>query len=255
MPKPPAAPQPKMNWRLWLRVSVWALVFAGAAWGAKEVHSYLLRDPEFTLDALQIQGITYTSKDRIRSVFSSDFGRSVFQVPLAERRRHLLAVDWVKTASITRVWPNRLIITITERQPIAFAKLPVPGTTRYWSSLIDEEGVLLRPPARVRFRLPLLSGLTEEQSDDERKLRVEAMNQLLADLGPEARQLTEINAASTRDLRVMANVQNQAVELWIGDQHYRSRFLNFLSHYDEIHTHSEHATVFDLRFDDRILAR
>ena len=36
------------------------------------------------------------------------FRRSVFSVPLAERRRRLLAIDWVEDASVSRVWPDRL---------------------------------------------------------------------------------------------------------------------------------------------------
>jgi hypothetical protein len=50
-------------------------------------------------------------------------------------------------------------------------------------------------------------------------------------------------------------VNGQAVELWLGDQRFRSRYLNFLSHYPEIRKHSERAGVFDLRLDDRIFAR
>jgi hypothetical protein len=50
-------------------------------------------------------------------------------------------------------------------------------------------------------------------------------------------------------------VNGQGVELWLGDQHYRSRYLNFVQHYRDIRLHSEQASVFDLRLDDRILAR
>jgi len=45
------------------------------------------------------------------------------------------------------------------------------------------------------------------------------------------------------------------VELWLGDRHYQSRYMNFLNLYREIHTHSQQASTFDLRLDDRILAR
>jgi hypothetical protein len=54
---------------------------------------------------------------------------------------------------------------------------------------------------------------------------------------------------------VIADVNGQAVELWLGDQRYRSRYVNFLNHYGEIRRHSERASVFDLRLDDRIFAR
>ena len=86
-------------------------------------------------------------------MFAADLGKSVFQLPLAERRRHLLAMDWVRTAAVTRVWPNRILVTITERTPVAFAKLPIAGSVRHWMALMDADGVLLSIPPKVRFRL------------------------------------------------------------------------------------------------------
>jgi hypothetical protein len=86
-------------------------------------------------------------------------------------------------------------------------------------------------------------------------LRVKAMQHLLEDLGPQAKDISEINAASTLDMRVITQIDRHAVELWIGDQHYRARYQHFLSNYEEIRRHSEQASVFDLRLDDRILAK
>ena len=188
-------------------------------------------------------------------VFATDFGASVFRMPLPERRRRLLAVDWVNTASLSRIWPNRIVVTVTERRPVAFAKLPIAGTAHYRFSLIDSEGVLLSIPPRVRFHLPVLSGVMEEQTEADRRTRVQAMQHLLEDLGPQAKDISEINAASTLEMRVIVQIDGHAVELWIGDQHYRSRYQHFVNNYEEIRKHSEQATVFDLRLDDRILAK
>jgi hypothetical protein len=63
--------------------------------------------------------------------FAEDSGKSVFDIPLAERRRHLLAVDWVREASVMRVWPDRIRIDIVERVPVAFASLPIGGSARH----------------------------------------------------------------------------------------------------------------------------
>jgi len=41
----------------------------------------------------------------------------------------------------------------------------------------------------------------------------------------------------------------------MGDQHFRSRYRHFVSSYEEIRKHSDQASVFDLRLDDRILAK
>ena len=142
---------------------------------------------------------------------------------------------------------------------MAFAKLPIAGSKRYRFSLIDRDGVLLSIPPRVRFPLPVMSGITEEQSEADRSVRVRAMQHLLDDLGPQAKDISEINvsgsnASSTLDMRLITEIDGHAVELLIGDQHYRSRYLNFINHYREMRQDS-HAAVFDLRLDDRILVR
>ena len=264
MPKPVAPPRRKWNWRMAVRVVFWGAVVTAFAWGAREVNAFLNTDPRFDLlcaaneincASLEIRGAVYTDRARIMNAFAPDFGGSVFRIPLAERRRRLLAIDWVNTAAISRVWPRGIAVTITERTPAAFAKLPIAGTVRYRFSLIDAEGVLLSIPRGVRFRLPVLSGVNENQTEADRKVRVHAMQHLLDDLGPQAKDVSEINAASTIDMRLIASVDGQAVELWIGDQHYRSRYQHFVENYQEIRRHSDGATIFDLRLDDRILAK
>ena len=264
MPKPVAPPKPKLNWRLCVRLVAWASIVAGLAWGGGEVNSFLLRDPRFQFACgenepacgnLEVRGVVHANSARIQNVFAPDFGASVFSMPLAERRRRLLAVDWVNTASISRVWPHGIAVTVTERVPVAFAKLPIAGTSRYRFSLIDSEGVLLSIPPRVRFRLPVLSGVMEEQTEADRRVRVKAMQHLLDDLGPQAKDISEIKAASTLEMRLIAEIDGHAVELWIGDRHYRSRYRHFVDNYEEIRKHSDQASVFDLRLDDRILAK
>ncbi len=262
MPKPPE-PKKKINWRMIGRVTLWGGVCAVAAYGGIQVHSFMLHDDRFaftcgstpaTCPSIEVRGAVHSSMKRVLTVFAADNGKSVFDVPLDERRRHLLAIDWVREASIMRIWPNKLQITIEERVPVAFASLPIGGSARHWLALIDDQGVLLTLPPHTRFPLPVLSGITEEQSEAERQTRVEAMQHLLSDLGPQSKEISEINAASTEDMRVVTTIEGHAVELWLGDQHYRARYLNFEKHYREIRDDSQ-AAIFDLRLDDRILVR
>ena len=134
---------------------------------------YVASDPQFILshdrkDALTILGLTYASRSKVQRVFAGDFDHSIFSVPLAERRRRLLAVDWVEDATVSRVWPDRLVIRIRERQPVAFVSL------RSGPLLIDAQGVLLEQPAQARFTFPVLSGVREGETETERRSHVRA---------------------------------------------------------------------------------
>ena len=48
---------------------------------------------------------------------------------------------------MARIWPNRIVVQITERKPAAFIKLPAEAMLRW--ALIDDEGVILDPPAKA----------------------------------------------------------------------------------------------------------
>ncbi len=169
---------------------------------------------------------------------------------MAERRRRLLAIDWVEEASIARLWPNRLLVHVKERKPVAFVNLP---SQQY--VLMDAAGVFLSPPPRVRFSLPVLTGITEDQSEEERSVRAGAMSSLVRQLGSEASKLSEINAQNLQDLRVTVQLSGRAAELWMGDRNFLPRFQNFMNHYPEIARNSPEAQVFDLRLDDRITTK
>jgi hypothetical protein len=113
--------------------------------------------------------------------------------------------------------------------------------------------VLLGVP-RKKFDFPVLTGVTEEQSENDRRARVISMQQLLRQLGPAAAgSVAEVNAASPQDMRIAAKISGRHVELWLGDRNFLARFQNFTNHFDEIERQSDGASVFDLRLDDRIM--
>ncbi len=262
---PKAAPPKRFNWRLGLAILTGLLLFVSTAVAARRVQSMLLSNERFFLPSslasgneagepgIRVEGNRYASTDRIALVFAPDINRSIFSIPLAERRRRLLAIDWIEDASVLRIWPNQLIVKVRERHPVAFAKLPygVSGQFRYM--LIDAQGVLLGVP-RQRFDFPVLTGVTEEQEESDRRARVVSMQQLLRELGPAATaMISEINASMPHDMRVSATINGHPVELWLGDRNYLARFQNFTGHFEEILRSSEGVSVFDLRLDDRIM--
>jgi len=241
--------KPGIRWRLWLWMTLAAVVSVSTAVGALKAMAYIAADPRFALsadsqEALTIQGATYADRAKIRAVFAADFGRGIFSAPLAERRRRLLALDWVQDASVSRVLPNRLVARIRERKPVAFASLPSGGM------LVDAEGALLPIPPRSRFAFPVLDGLRAEDSPARRREAMDAFLRFERDMGYLANDVSDPG-----DLRIVARVKNRAVELILGDEGFASRYQNFVSHYDEIRKESPDAGTFDLRLDDRITAR
>ncbi len=254
---------PRFNWRLWFRVSFWFCVCLTVAMAARQLRHFAISDPHFVLpDASSqtgtanfgIEGVVYSSRERILQAFDGDFGRSVFLISLGERRRRLLAVDWVEDATVSRIWPNRLWVRIRERTPVAFVSFP-QGRSGSRIALIDANGVILAQPPKSHFSFPLVTGLTEDQSESERGARIRYMLRVENELGPLAKQVSELDLSEPENLKVTLPVDGNAMELILGDRNFAARCQNFLSSYPEIKKRSPRATMFDLRLDDRITAK
>jgi cell division protein FtsQ len=219
-----------------------------------KLRHYVFTDPQFTLshdrkDAITVQGLNYASRSKVQRIFAADFDRSVFMVPLPERRRRLLAIDWVEDAAISRIWPDRLVLRITERKPIAFVFF------RSGVLLIDSHGVLLEPPAQAQFAFPVLSGIREGEPEDQRREHVRTFLRVLEELGYLSKDISEVDAYDSDNIRMVAQVDNRAVVLTMGDGNFARRYQNFLSHYTEIRKRSPTVKSFDLRLDDRITVK
>jgi len=235
-------------------------VLTGGIYASQRFEQFLIRDPRFFLAAapdyglespnLQLNGIQYASRARVLQLFSEDYGRSIYLFPLAARRKALLNVSWVRDASIVRVWPDRVVVSVTERTPVAFMKLPAGGITRW--ALIDSDGVILDPPQRAPFHLPVLAGVGASESPEQRARRVKRMQQLIKDLGPLAENVSEVDVTDLDDLKVATEVRGKALSLLMGERNFSSRMRNFLEHYPDIHRKMPQAGTFDLRLDDRI---
>ncbi|MEO8595070.1 MAG: FtsQ-type POTRA domain-containing protein [Candidatus Solibacter sp.] len=243
-----------INWRLTFAILVFGAIGVSTAVAGYKVSLYVASDPQFILsserkDSVTILGLTYASRAKVQRIFAGDFDRSIFSVPLAERRRRLLGIDWVEDASVSRVWPDRLVIRIRERKPVAFVSF------RSGPLLIDSQGVLLEQPVQAQFSFPVLSGVREEQTESDRRRHVRVFLRLQEELGALAKEVSEVDARDPENIRIISQVDQQVVTLMLGDGNYAQRFQNFLSHYGEIRKGSPVAKVFDLRLDGRITVK
>jgi cell division protein FtsQ len=221
---------------------------------AWRLRHYLLTNPQFTLaherrDALTIQGWHYTPVGKVRRVFADDLDHSSFAVPLGERRRRLLGIDWVEDASVSRIWPDRVEVRIRERKPVAFVSF------RSGVFLIDSQGVLLDPPAQAQFVFPVLRGVREDESEQQRRRRVRALFRVQEDMGDLFKDISEVDAADPDNVHILVRQNRRAIELILGDTNYQQRYRNFLAHFPEIERHTPGIGLFDLRLDNLITAK
>lgn len=236
----------------------------GAIAAFHKTEEFLTTDARFALNGpnedseespnVRLHGVSHAPRNRVLAVFEPDYGRSVYLLPLGERRRQILAVEWVKDVSIRRTWPNLVDVYVSERQPVAFAPVPAsqPGVMRL--ALVDEDGVILEPPARAQYRLPVLAGIRRDQSLAARRDGVRRMLRLLGDVGPMAERISEIDVGDPDNLKVTEQMDGRALTLLLGNRGFRQRLEKFQGYYPEIRSQLGDAATLDLRIDNRIVS-
>ena len=112
-------------------VFVLALLAAGLWWVAQR--------PMFALKVIQVHGtekneLRHVNALTVRSAALPRIKGSFFTANLESVRTAFEAVPWVRSAAVRREWPNRLIVTIEEHQPL--------GTWRDDGRLLSVKGDL-----------------------------------------------------------------------------------------------------------------
>ena len=115
----PTSTRPLPTRQIVIGAVVTVLILVAAFLIFNRVERFLINDPRFALNGpegasetptLEVAGAAHASHRAIQAVFAGDSGRSVYMLPLADRRVALRAVDWVKDVSIARIWPNRIVV-------------------------------------------------------------------------------------------------------------------------------------------------
>ena len=133
----------------WL--SGWMALVVGAAG--------VTRTPLLDVDHIDVAGAERTGADLVRLSSGVAAGDRLTGVPLGQVADRISALPWVGTVEVSRGWPNRVRITIVERQPLVAALLK--GSTTGPSSwvLLDARGrhlaqVAQVPPGMARLEVP-----------------------------------------------------------------------------------------------------
>jgi cell division protein FtsQ len=269
MARAAAAEQPSplagVHWgRFILWLALGAVVMAGVLVSWHLTEEFLIKDDRFRIAEanqatgrspnLTVEGVRYASPAKINDIFAEDYGRSLYLAPIQVRRGELLAIDWVETATVSKIWPNSMRVAVHERTPVAFVRFPSrrEGVSEF--ALIDRDGFILHPHVKSVFTLPVIAGLQESGPIRDRRVRVERVLAMLQEVGPYAEKISEIDVRDPNDLVVAEHVDGGVVNLMLGEENYAERLKNFLANYSEIKAKRPDTKTLDLRVDGVITA-
>ena len=242
----------------WLTSKIGAaiLVFLGVLSFLASFRSYLLRSPKFAIGIKEIQGLRHLSESQVllKAKEIEEQNRSLFALDLDSLRTSVELLPWVRTATVQRVWPDRLMIQVTERVPIAFAR--IDDSTQ----LVDEEGGLLESKSEglPDFDFPVLMGLEsgfETELLARNRKRIELYRRLLRELDENGagltRDLSEVHLQDAGSVSIVLN--DDTVLVHIGADHFQERFRRYLAMSRELKQKYRLLESVDLRFENQVV--
>ncbi len=169
------------------------------------------------------------NRPQLLSIFGEDIGRNVFYVPLAERRRELETLPWVEHATVMRLLPNRLRVSVVERTPVAFVRQD--GRI----GLVDAYGVLLDlpydDPAGAKYSFPVLTGIVASDPLSTRAARMKIYQQFITDLdssGPKLSEtLSEVDVSNPEDVKALIPEHSSEILVHFGDEDFLERYQRY----------------------------
>lgn len=119
----------------------------------KQATLEITQDIGFAIEDVTVEGRHYTDKKDILLALGISAGAPIYSFNPHNAQANIIKLPWVKSASILRSLPNRIIITIKERAPVAQWK------RKNNTVIIDTDGTPISAASVSQFpSLPLIIG-------------------------------------------------------------------------------------------------
>lgn len=216
------------------------------------IYWFLTRGPRFALadeKSVEVRGTEHVPVRLVREKFGADSGKSIFAIPLAERRHAIEEIPWVENATLERVLPNQLRVVVRERTPMAFLRL---GSDL---ALVDAQGAVLEKPQQGSFDFPVLNGITQAMEPRERARRIQLYLQFLREVssaGPPP-NISEIDLSDPEDLRAMIVETGGVILIHFGDGEFLKKMQTYAAHITEWKQTAQRIDSVDLRFEGQVI--
>jgi cell division protein FtsQ len=247
------------GWPFYRRLLLLALATIVGVTAAVYGTRFLLYSPSMLLlkpDQIEVNGNRIVSREAVLQQFVHDRNRSVLRVPLDARRGQLEQIPWVESASVQRILPNRLRIELTERTPVAFARI---GNEL---ALIDARGVILDRPRGEELHFPIVSGVSEDLPRDQREKRMQTCEEFMKDVdlvrGGSSDRVSEIDLSNPKDLRVvmtgLANAgDSQAVTIHFGSSEFTGKYKMLVDNFSQWQANAGRVQSIDLQYSRQVV--
>ena len=207
------------------------------------------------VDRIAVRGNQRLSTGEVLVLLEGLRGQHLLALDLDRWRQRVMASPWVGHASLRRVLPSTVEVTVSERQPMAIGRI---AADLY---LIDADGHVIDEygPEYAQFDLPIIDGLSASPDGSGAAVdegRADLANRLIASVGRRPgmlRRLSQIDVSNVRNAVVL--VENDTTLVHLGDEQFLERLQSYVDLSSALHDRFSDLEYADVRFDNHIYVR
>jgi cell division protein FtsQ len=181
---------------------------------------------------------------------------------LSERRAELESLPWVAHATVMRLLPNRVRVSIVERTPVAFVR---QGSQ---VGLVDASGVLFDmpgpemeagSPVTPHYSFPVLTGISAGDPLSTRSARMQIYLGFLTalDAGGEniSHKVSEVDVSNPEDVKAIIPDGGAGPDILVhfGEEKYLERYHEYKAHLPEWRTQYPKLASVDMRYERQVV--
>jgi len=144
----------RINFRQVLPVAAAILVVVLVTAAGATVYSWLGHSRLFSVRDIDMNRCAYVTRDEVSGILSGVAQGNIWSLSSRDIGRRLLTHPWVRSVSVRKAFPDRLVVRIEERKPAAMVNLDA----LYY---VDEEGTIFkRLTAYDPKNFPIVTGFS-----------------------------------------------------------------------------------------------
>lgn len=187
------------------------LVACAMLLSARLCYLYMAQPERFPIHSVSIAATwQHITHQELEAVLAPYLKASFFSLPVTQLQKTLNQLPWIAKATVERIWPDTVKITLEEKKPVAI----------WEDALLTEDGQLFNQnPDHTGYNLPVLKG---PEAQHEQVLQVfQKLGKILSiyDLSASTLQL--------RDNQAWVLTLSNGIHIHLGKQSLEARLLRF----------------------------
>ncbi|MBI5420218.1 MAG: FtsQ-type POTRA domain-containing protein [Deltaproteobacteria bacterium] len=242
----------RINFRqvLPIAAAILAVVLVTAAGAA--VYSWLGRSSLFSVRDIDMNPCVYVAKDEVSGILSGAPQGNIWSLSSRDIGRRLLSHPWVRSVSVRKALPDRLVVRIDERKPAAMINLDA----LYY---VDDEGkIFKRLTAYDPKNFPIVTGFSQGELSARDAVTLQNLKKTLellrcTDSGVLRQNVSEVHFDAQEGYTIVT--RDSALQLKIGMMDFREAMRRIEEAMPKLSSVGQARGVVDLKTAGRIFVR